>query len=51
MKIRRSYSIDEKIYQEFLEYAKRQSINISKFIENSMIKKMKEEKETRDGSK
>jgi len=42
MKIRRSYSVDEKIYQQFLDYAKKQSINISKFIENSMIKRIKD---------
>jgi len=42
MKIRRSYSVDQEIYKNFLEYAKKNSINISKFIENMMIKKLKE---------
>jgi len=44
MKIRRSYSIDEEIYKKFLEYVKKNSINISKFIENAMITKLNEEK-------
>lgn len=43
MKIRRSYSIDEEIYKKFLEYVKKNSINISKFIENAMITKLNED--------
>lgn len=46
MKIRRSYSVDEDIYSKFLEYAKNNSINISKFIENAMITKLKEEEKS-----
>ncbi len=42
MKIRRSYSVDEEIYKKFLEYVKKNSINISKFIENAIIAKLKE---------
>ena len=36
MKIRRSYSVDEDVYEKFLAYAKQNSINISQFIQNTM---------------
>ena len=36
MKIRRSYSVDEDVYEKFLAYAKQNSINISQFIQNAM---------------
>lgn len=46
MKIRRSYTVDEKIYEDFLKYAKTNSLNISRWIENCMIKKLDKKEET-----
>ena len=45
MKIKRSYSVDQEVYKKFLEYVEKNSINISKFIENCFINEMKKEQE------